>query len=135
MIKPEGDDAIFGDEPKKLSSTPLSLQRRQTIFPNAIGLALDIDRGVPTLRSHNCIRIFDAWNISRKNTVNNRSTKERKYNSKLIMVRDYVLDRSVSKYKYTIYKTGLMIKMCVNYTHNMYLCTKCAIYNLHLYAN
>ena len=93
MIKPEGDDAIFGDEPKKLSSTPLSLQRSQTIFPNAIGLALDIDRGVPTLRSHNCIRIFDAWNISRKNTVNNRSTKERKYNSKLIMVRDYVLDR------------------------------------------
>ncbi|CAK9799459.1 hypothetical protein ANTQUA_LOCUS2096 [Anthophora quadrimaculata] len=46
MIKPEGDDAIFGNKPKKVSSTPLSLQRRRrkTIILNAIGFVLDIDR-------------------------------------------------------------------------------------------
>ena len=72
MMKLEGNDTIFGDEPKKLSSTLLSLQRREMIFLNAIGLALDIDRSVPTLRSHNCTRMFDAWNTSRKNAVNSK---------------------------------------------------------------
>ena len=89
-MKLEGNDTIFGDEPKKLSSTPLSLQRCQTIFLNAIGLALDIDRSVLTLRSHNCIRILDAWNTPRKNaSVNSGSTEEKTCNTKLIIVGNF----------------------------------------------
>lgn len=54
----------------------LSLQRRcKTIFLNAIGLVLDIDHNVPTLRSYDCIRMFDVWNTLGRKLVKSKKDK------------------------------------------------------------
>ncbi|XP_043595002.1 uncharacterized protein LOC122573107 [Bombus pyrosoma] len=132
MMKPEGDDAIFGGGPKKVSSTPLSLQqrRRKTIFLNAIGLVLDIDRSVPTLRSHDCIRMFDARNTPRKGAVSSGSIEKGKCNTMLIIVGGFTqLDRCVNKCKYTIYVQKWLCKLYTQYVF-MY-----KMHYLHCYKN
>ncbi|XP_060816182.1 uncharacterized protein LOC132907265 [Bombus pascuorum] len=132
MMKPEGDDAIFGGEPKKVSSTPLSLQqrRRKTIFLNAIGLVLDIDRSVPTLRSHDCIRMFDARNTPRKGAVSSGNIEKGKCNTMLIIAGVFTqLDRCVNKCKYTIYVQKWLCKL---YTQFVFMYK---MHYLHCYKN